>query len=168
MSNYYQNDSHAYPAVINPAPIISGASNMKGGDNPSFTSDDFLRFYKNFQGLVEADILEQFIAMADAVVKEKRWRAMWMTGMRLFIAHFLVLYLETQNTDCSAGASQVIGAAKSRGLQTSKSVGDVSVSYDFSHINQDLKGWASWGLTQYGQQFVTHARMLGKGGFVVW
>jgi hypothetical protein len=164
---FFPGGSNYYPASINPSPLIQGASNVKEGENPSFTADDFLAFYRQFEGQLDSFVLDQFVAMAHACVQEARWHESWHLGMCLYIAHFATLFLETM-TGNNPSAEEVVSAARVRGLQTSKSVGDVSVSYDFGHIQNDLKGWAAWDLTSFGAQFATLARMLGKAGMYVY
>lgn len=61
-----------------------------------------------------------------------------------------------------------IAAGLAKGLQSSKSAGDISVSYDFSSIQEDFAGWGAYKLTAFGQQFVTLARVYAMGGMVVW
>jgi hypothetical protein len=51
------------------------------------------------------------------------------------------------------------------GIQSSKSVGDVSVSYA---TLDSLKGWGALQLTSYGQQLVTMACVVGAGPMVVY
>ena len=51
------------------------------------------------------------------------------------------------------------------GIQTSKSVGDVSVSYQ---PLDSLKGWGAWNLTSYGQQLATMAAVVGAGPMVIY
>lgn len=51
------------------------------------------------------------------------------------------------------------------GIQTSKSVGDVSVSYQPLSALED---WGQWNLTIYGQQLATMARVVGAGPMVIW
>lgn len=156
------------PAIVDPSGLIANAANVKGGENPAFDTEKFYTYFPQFQGtMTNAPVLNQFIAMATACVKITRWYDSWEYGMALFVAHFVTLYLQTMTGD-NPTASQVIGAAQAKGLQTSKSVGDVSVSYDFSHIAEDLKGWAAWTTTEYGLQFATMAKMLGKGGMYVY
>ncbi len=163
--------------------LIAAASNLRSGDNPPYVLDDFYALYPAYgpretppedpEGepsvayLVDPAIIEMYIGMADAVVKESRWRKQWKFAMGLFIAHFLTLYLQSL-ADANSTAAQVVAAGQTRGLMSSKSVGDVSVSYDFSTIAQGLDGWAAWNLTTFGQQYATLARMVGKGGMYVW
>lgn len=156
-----------YP--INPYQLMSEASNVRGGDNPPFTKDDFCYgaepFFKGFAGLLPDHILDQFIAMAHSVVKESRWHEQWRFGMALYVAHMATLYIQSTTCD-DATANQVISAAQAKGLQTSKSVGSVSVSYSFDGLTTE--GWEGFQSTQYGRQFAAFAKLLGKAGMYVW
>lgn len=87
--------------------------------------------------------------------------------MGWFMAHFLTLYLQSM-VKADASAKQVVAAGQARGLVASKSAGDLSVSYDYSSVTQDLDGWAAWKLTPYGQQLAAMGRIVGKGGMYVW
>lgn len=147
---------------------IASASNVKTTTNPSYTGTMFQDDFPQFTGFLPPSILEQFILMATNSVLEARWHEMWRYGMGLFIAHFATLYLQTLGGSENPSANQVISAAQAKGLQTSKSVGDVSVSYDFASIGSDLDGWAAWKLTQFGLQYATLAKLLGMGGMYVW
>lgn len=167
MSAFNPEGVNAYPLAVNPQPIIAEAANVKGGTNPSFTPGDFFAFYPQFEGVIDQRILAQFIAMATAVVKKTRWHEQWEFGMNLFVAHFTTLYLQTLSGAC-AGSAGVIAAAQAKGLQTSKSVGDVSVSYDPNVVTDDLEGWAQWKLTAYGIQYASLAKLLGKAGSYIW
>ena len=51
------------------------------------------------------------------------------------------------------------------GIQTSKSVGDVSVGYQ---ALTSLENWGAWNLTRYGQQLATAAKVIGSGPMVIW
>jgi len=164
-------------------PLIAAASNLRTGDNPVYTLNDFYAMYPAYGPrevppeppatdptityLVDPAIVEMYIGLADAVVRESRWRKQWKFAMGLFVTHFLTLYLQSM-ADANSTAAQVVAAGQARGLITSKSVGDVSASYDFSAIAQGLDGWAAWNLTTFGQQYATLARMIGKGGMYVW
>ncbi len=163
--------------------IIAVASNLRSGDNPPYSLADFYALYpaygpREIPGgapgddpvvtyLVDPMIIEMYIGLADAIVKENRWRKRWKFATGLFIAHFLTLYLQSL-ADANSTAAQAVAAGQTRGLMSSKSVGDVSVSYDFSTIAQGLDGWAAWNLTTFGQQYATLARIVGKGGMYVW
>lgn len=78
--------------------------------------------------------------------------------MGLFIAHFVTLYMRSM-VEPGSDAAQVLNAGQTKGLAASKSVGGVSVSYDFSQALQGIDGWAAWKSTEYGIQFATLAKM---------
>lgn len=163
--------------------IIVGASNLRTGENPPYELADFYLHYPAYgprevpaidpdtdptiEYLVDPIILQMYIGLADASIKQSRWHSAWQTAMGWFIAHFALLYLQGQ-ADANSTAAQVIAKGQSKGLIASKSVGDVSVSYDFNSIAQDLNGWAAWKMTIYGQQLATLGKMYGKGGMYVW
>lgn len=155
--------------------IIAGASNIRRGNNPPYTSEDFLAAYPQFgkidettgQPIIPSVVLEAWVKMADASIQQARYHDAWELCMGLFIAHWLTLYLQTMaNPDDPIG--KIIGNGLSKGLQSSKSADDLSVSYDFSAITGDFNGWGTYKLTAFGQQFVTMAKLFGMGGMAVW
>ena len=147
--------------------IFFEASNLRNGTNPSYTSDDFLAMYPQFTNHIPAAMLSSFILLANNSLEEARWHSHWKLGMALFIAHYCQLYLNS-----SSPADTLLEKAKSlskpQGLTASKSVGDVSISYDFNTISDSLKSWGTWNLTIYGQQLATIGKLVGKGGMYVW
>jgi Protein of unknown function (DUF4054) len=69
----------------------------------------------------------------------------------------------TQQQVFTAGAptgAQIAAQGLAGGIQTSKSVGDVSVGYQ---TLESLKQFGAWQLTLYGQQLVTMAKAIGAG-----
>lgn len=162
-----------YPTSVNVAQLVDSASNVVIGTNPPFLLGDFLSIYPQFgptsQGvyMVPEAILQAFIDMANSCIFEEAYGSMWAHCMGLFVAHFATLFL-MGSADPNGGPAAVISAAKSRGLETSKSVDSVSVSIDYSAMTQDLAGWAAWTLTIYGVQLATLAKIVGKGGMYVW
>ncbi|HWQ41317.1 MAG TPA: DUF4054 domain-containing protein [Desulfosporosinus sp.] len=158
---------------VNVIGIITNASNLRTGENPPYTLEDFLSVYPQFgpdtEGLhlVPTVILQMYINLANASIQEARYHGAWALCMGFFVAHFATLWLQGM---ASAGspAAQVLEAGKAQGLTTSESVGDVSVSTDYSAIANDLDGWAAWKLTIYGQQLATIGKLMGKGGMMVW
>lgn len=152
--------------------IIGGASNIKTGTNPPFTLEDFLNIYpqfgKNSEGNynVPLGVLEMYLDIANDCIKKVRWHSKWKMGMCLYIAHFCTLYLQSM-VDPNLGAKGIAEASKSQGLDTSISVGDVSVSTDYSVATTDISGYVGWGLTSFGQQFISMARLVGKGGMYI-
>ena len=149
--------------------VIASASNIKTGDNPSFTLEDFYIQYKQFgpnsnnEFIVPEIVMQMYLDLANASIKESRWHSSWQLAMGWFIAHFLALYVQGM-ADPNSGAAGVLKAGQARGLNTSKSVGDVSVSTDYSIIANGIDGWANWMLTSYGIQLATIGKFMGKGG----
>lgn len=117
------------------------------------------------EGIISDEQLQPYIDLAQSVVKEARWHSYWREGMRLFIAHFVTLYLQTPQDDPTR--TQLLNAGTKQGIANNKSVGAVSVGLDNSQTLGDLVGWGTWKSTAYGSQFVTLARMLGKGGMFI-
>ncbi len=74
--------------------------------------------------------------------------------------------VQTQVFEANApNGAQIAAQGLAGGIQTSKSVGDVSVSYQ---VLTALEDWGSWNLTSYGQQLATMARVIGAGPMVIW
>jgi hypothetical protein len=71
--------------------------------------------------------------------------------------------IETFTSLPPTGAS-VAAQGLAGGIQTSKSVGDVSVSYS---TLESLKNWGAWNLTTYGQMLATMAAAVGAGPMVI-
>lgn len=154
-----------YP--IDPNAIVANASNIMTGGNPPYSHDAFLAFYPQFTGLVPLVVIDQFIAGATAKVLQARWHDDWVFGMADLIAHYCTLYLMKVGGGTQTVTS-VIANAMPKGLQTSKSVGDVSASYDFGTMSEEFKGWGDLGLTIYGRDFVTKAKTLSKAGMYLY
>jgi hypothetical protein len=68
-------------------------------------------------------------------------------------------------TTSTPNGAQIAAQGLAFGIQTSKSVGDVSVSYQ---VLTALEDWASWNLTIYGQELATMARVIGSGPMLLW
>ena len=158
--------------------VKAAASNIISGTNPAYTLSDFYAAYPQFTnaatsganpaiiGPVPETMLTMFINLADACVKQGRYKSYWPLCMGFFVAHFATLWLEGTAAAGSA-AGMVMEAGRAKGLLTSESVGDLSAGYDYNAIAQDLDGWAAWKLTIFGQQFATIGKMVGKGGMFV-
>ena len=148
------------------AGIVTTASNIVFGNNPSYTVVDFQAFYPQFAtNLFPTGVLQLFINLANACLSYDRWFDNWQLGMSLYVAHFATLFLQSQ-VPAGATAKQVVAAGLAKGIQASKSVADVSVSYQMV-----VTGWEQWGsfnLTLYGQQFITMASIIGMGPIYVW
>lgn len=163
--------------------IIGNASNIKTGTNPPYQVSDFLLMYPQFSqeffvspnqldqvpnpNLIPESVIQMYIDLANASINQQRWKSYWQTAMGWFVAHFCTLYLQGM-ANANSAANDVLASGQARGLNTSESVGDVSVSIDYNLIAQDLNGWAAWKLTIYGQQLATIGKLVGKGGMYVW
>ncbi|MCL1808125.1 MAG: DUF4054 domain-containing protein [Oscillospiraceae bacterium] len=147
--------------------LASAAANILDGKNPPYTVEDFRAAMPGFTPDIAPDgIVEACVALADSVIKRRRWDAAWQEGMRLFIAHFLTLYAESTPGQ-GAGLAGVINAGTVKGNRTSKSVGDIAITYDMASIMDDLKGYGSWKLSAYGVQYITLAKAFNRGGMGV-
>ena len=145
--------------------LIVDASNIKVGKNPDYTVEQFYKVYPQFKGQVSDDVVQMFINVASCNISKARWHCQWELGMSLFVAHFLTLYVETAGTTEEPNTN--LQAGMMRGIQSSKSVDGVSVSYDLSAVLSDTTSWGAYQLTLYGVQLLTLARLLGKGGIYV-
>ncbi|HEJ7993743.1 DUF4054 domain-containing protein [Serratia quinivorans] len=96
--------------------------------------------------------------LADILLSEK------VTGTKifpylveLFVAHYMTLFAQDQRSAAVGGSG---GSAS--GVQTSKSVDKVSVSYDTSStLNPDAGFWNN---TRYGAEFYQLITLFGAGG----
>lgn len=150
-----------------PNSIIAAATNIRGGDNPNYTAETFLALYPQFKGKVPEAFLEMYAGLASASLSYRRYYDAWEMVMGLFIAHFCTLYLQTA-AEPESTAAEILGAGELRGLQTSKSAGGVTYSYDYNTALSGLEEWGGWTATAYGAQFAALAKLYGKGGMVIW
>jgi hypothetical protein len=139
---------------------------IKNTPNPQYTVEDFRTAYPYFftsgegdsEPLIPLEVMEMYIEFADSCIKIWRYHQGWKLCMGLFIAHFCILYMRSM-TDSGSSAAQVVNAGQLKGLAASKSVGGVSVSYDFSQATQGLDNWAEWKSTEYGAQLATLVKL---------
>jgi len=162
---FYDSEAYAQQLAIT-------ASNIRTGENPPYTLTDFYSVYPQFGPATDLTYVvpqlmaQMYLDLANECIKETRWHSYWKVGMSLFIAHFCTLYVRGI-ADPNSGAAGILKAGQLVGLETSVSVGDVSVSTDYSLIANGLEAWASWMSTSFGQQFAGIGKMMGKGGMVV-
>ena len=150
-----------------PNNIIAAASNIRGGDNPPYSKETFLALYPQFQDKVPEAFLDMYTSLANASLSYQRYYDAWEMVMGLFIAHFCTLYLQTA-AEPGSTAAEILAAGELRGLQASKSVGGVSISYDYNTALSGLDQWGGWTTTAYGAQFAALAKLYGKGGMQIW
>lgn len=101
-------------------------------------------------------LINFWLALAGKLLNPLRWGDMLTAGQELFIAHNIVLEARAK---LAADKGGIPGA--SLGVQSSKSVGPVSVSYDTASALEE--GAGHWNLTIYGTRYIRLARMLGAG-----
>lgn len=156
MVNYF-NDGNGYRPYL-PKPKEAWGSGV--GDNPPYTSAEFLVAFPQF---AEADCgqVDFYIGLCNTLLQHRRWQSLWEYAMGLGVAHFLTLATQAGRSGNPAAGGGAMG------LRTSKSVGDVSVSYDYSTMD-GYHDWGSWLLTSYGQQLATLGKTVGMGGMLVW
>lgn len=156
--------------------VFRGASNVILTDNPEFTRDDFNEIFPVFklqdgteikQDEIPIEVFNLFYNMANKSLKYDRFKSVWKYCMCLYIAHYMILYLMTQNGD--PGAQSALAGSLPRGVASSKSVDGLSISYDFMGAAEDLSGYGTWKYTIYGQQLATITKIYGHGGmWVSW
>lgn len=153
---------------------FKGASNVILTDNPEFTLSDFREIFPVFavndEGEADDDkipnaVFNLFKAMADGAIKYKRYFTNWKYLMCLYIAHYLTLFLQTQNGEEDSVAA--LRGALPMGIASSKSVDGLSVSYDFMGVTNGMEDYGTWKLTVYGQQLITLTKIFGHGGMWV-
>lgn len=140
-----------------------------GNYTVSMFQTDFPQFFENeteSSFLGSPDMLGVFITQANDSVLPSRWGSMWRYAAGLYTAHFSAMYLKTYAPG-SSGRNQVVQGAAQAGVVKSATMGDTSISYDNSAVTAGTEKWGTWNATQYGQQLVTLARMVGIGGMYV-
>lgn len=148
--------------------IIARASNLcVDTERPEYTIDDFLRIYPQFSD-IDRVVVEAWLNVALSSLSYSRWGSYWHMGMGFYMAHFLTLYVQSLGGNVDDPTMASIENALFKGIATSKSVDDMSVSYDFSSVANEADGWGTYKQTSYGLQFVQFAKLVGKGGMTVW
>jgi hypothetical protein len=98
--------------------------------------------------------------IGEQLVDQNKWGDLWLRGVQLFTAHNIVI----ANNNVKAadrGAQTGTGTA---GVISSKSVGDVSISYDNSASTSSMNPEdGHWNTTMYGRQYVQLVRLIGMG-----
>ena len=140
-----------------------------GNYTVSMFQTDFPQCFENdteSSFLGSPDMLRVFITQANVSVLPSRWGSMWRYAAGLYTAHFSTMYLKTYAPGASS-RNQVVQGAAQAGVVKSATMGDTSISYDNSAGTAGTEKWGTWNATQYGQQLVTLARLVGIGGMYV-
>ncbi|MGJ3536482.1 DUF4054 domain-containing protein [Citrobacter portucalensis] len=96
--------------------------------------------------------------LADMLMSESLYGStMFPYVVELYVAHYMALFAQDQRSTAAGGSG-----GNASGVQSSKSVDKVSVSYDNSMtLNPDAGFWNN---TRYGAEFYQLATMFGAGG----
>lgn len=162
--------------------LISAAANMpQPGELGTYTKEMFLTDFPQFTkkqvspgeeeenqiiSLVPDSMLQVFINNSNASILPSRYGDIWRYAAGLYVAHFSALYLKTYS-DGSATPARAAATGQQTGLVKEATMGDTTIRYDNEAITEASAKWGSWNATQYGQQLVTMARMIGMGGMYV-
>lgn len=147
--------------------IIASASNIRHDDeHPDF---DIQKFYTMYPQFIDTDdiVIQAWLNIAISSLSYARWGNYWEMGVSLYMAHFLTLYMQSIG-DPDGSPMSNIEAGLARGVATSKSVSDMSISYDFGSIASEAEGWGTFKMTTFGLQFVQFAKLVSMGGMTVW
>lgn len=109
-------------------------------------------------------VIGAYLALANNCLVQARWQDMWQIAMALFVAHFLSLYARSDGNPYS-NIGQIAAQGLSLGIQISKNVGDVGVSYQ---PVTGLEDWGAWTLTLYGTQLAQFAKVIGSGPMLLY
>lgn len=123
------------------------------------TPEQFREMFPQFKDTTTypTPMISARLALADVMLSESRFgEEIFPYVVGLFVAHYIALYA----ADMRGVAVGSAGGANS-GVQTSKSVDKVSVSYDASvTLNPDAGFWNN---TRYGSEFWEYLMIFGAG-----
>lgn len=122
-------------------------------DIPAFRKE-FPEF--NDSTVYPTEMISFWVTLAELQVLQIIWKNAWTTGVKLYVAHELVLAAQNAKTAKFGGAPGSHG-----GIANSKTVGSATVSYDSNVTSEKDAGY--WNLTNYGKQFIRLARIFGAG-----
>jgi hypothetical protein len=137
--------------------------------NPLYQVSDFLSFYPQFgtptnPNYVPLPVIQAYINFATSCLSSARWGASWPIAMAMFVAHYVTLYLQAIAGNTGT-ASALAAAGLAGGIIVSHSAGDVSESFEYP---PGLENAGAWGLTSFGQQLFTMAKVVGMGMVYAW
>lgn len=150
----------------------SAANIPLSGEKGTYTKDIFLTDFPQFTKMSEPvsvipeTMLQVFIDNANSSILPSRYCDMWRYAAGLYTAHFSTLYLKTYS-EGSASPARAAASGQQTGLVSEATMGDTSIKYDNEAITAAMAKWGSWNSTQYGQQLVSMARLIGMGGMYV-
>lgn len=159
---------------------VAMAANKPVPNSKKYTIEDFEAFmpqffkketkttgagkeYEESVCLIPEAYMDDLLIRVNANILECRWYEKWKYASSLYVAHFATLYLRSYSSG-SNSADEAAGSGAVIGNVSSSSLGDASVSYDNSTVNQALSAWGAWATTKYGIELINEAKLLGIGG----
>jgi hypothetical protein len=100
--------------------------------------------------------IDTYITVATILMNSGRWQTLYQTGMQYLVAHYITLFKKAVD-DANPGGYPGLA----RGTINSETPGTVSVSYDTALSGEE--GAGNYNLTQWGQQYIRCARLIGMG-----
>jgi hypothetical protein len=124
------------------------------------SASDFRSVFPEFADTTKYSntMVEYYASLADLTLNVDKWGDFLTHGSYLFIAHNCTLRAKAA-ADAAAG-----GIPGQGGVVASKSVADVSISYDTNASNMDSAG--NYNATIYGRELLKIARIVGIVAFV--
>ena len=152
---------------------ITAAGIPAPGEQGAYTPTMFLKDFPQFRKAGEDDepilpehMLTMFVEYANNSVLPSAWGSSWRYAAGLYVAHHAAMYLKTYS-DGSAAPEMVAAKSQPTGAVKSATMGDTSIDYDNSAVTIGMEKWGAWNATQYGQQLISQARIVGMGGIYV-
>jgi len=135
------------PSGVKPGTVYTLSSTPPGGALQSLTKNGLFQTPG-----IDYVLVGSTITMTDATTARDALYAVWPVQTQAI-------------TPAVLNGAQIAAQGLAGGIQTSKSVGDVSVGYQALTALED---WGAWNLTSYGQQLATMARVIGSGPALIW
>lgn len=105
--------------------------------------------------------VQDYLDLAVALLPVARWQNWYRLGVKMFVAHNLVLDQQATQAGTRGGLPGMTA-----GIMSAKSIGSVSVSYD-TQAGIELNA-GHWNMTTFGRRFINAARLVGAGGIQVY
>jgi hypothetical protein len=124
--------------------------------NAAIDNASSLQIYE--QPPVPVLVISTFLNLAMASVMFSRYNENWTMMMAWFIAHYLTMYLRSENLPPDADISQIASSGLSKGILVQRAAGDVSATSKLlAELNNTYANFGAFNETIYGEQFMTIA-----------
>lgn len=147
-----------------PAELLKGGAGIvDNSTNPSYTAAMFFAAFPEFNGKATDSLVGEWISLADTVICVGRYGSFWSLAMGLFVAHNLIMRLKAGNSEIPT--ELLLSNSGEVGVEQSKSVDTLSVSFDTASTLDEYKGWGNLKETSYGRQLIDLMKACDGGGF---